>query len=259
MAVECPRCKASIEEGVLTEGCGVCSECGYHFKLSTVERINCFCSDWREVEVDLSVLKSDPLNFHDKFSYSERLNRAREKSGLESALTVGMCRLSENLEVAMGVFDFDFLGGTMGIVVGEKIRALFDTAAEKGLPVVIFFSSGGARMQEGLFALMQMPKVTVVAEEFKATGLPFVSVLTHPTTGGVLASIAYRGDVVIAEPGADVGFTGKRIIRTLTGLEIPGEFQKAERVRELGYLDDVVDRREMRNYLVKLLEYLLDR
>ncbi len=257
MIKECPVCSTAISESEWMDNCGVCPNCGHHFSLSFAERRNCFCEKWEEINLGDNHLVVDPLDFKDKYPYKERLEKIRNKTGLMSAINCGICQLSNELLVAMGIFNFEFLGGTMGIVVGEKLRELFRVAVTKRIPVVIFFSSGGARMQEGLFSLMQMAKVTVIAEDFKKTGLPFISVITHPTTGGVLASIAYRGDIVIAEPGADIGFTGKRVIKTLLGYEIPEEFQKSEHTLWLGFVDKVVDRRNLKEFIIKLLNYLI--
>ncbi len=255
--MKCPLCgKLFSEEEFLHSG-GVCPACGFHLRLSVEQRISLTCDRWNSLSPELEYLK-DPLEFKDRYHYEERVERERRKTGRESAIELGRCWAGD-VDFMMGIFDFDFMGGTMGIVVGERIRYLFESAMREKKAVVIFFSSGGARMQEGLFSLMQMAKVTVVVDEFKSRcRKPFISVITHPTTGGVLASIVYQADIVIAEPGADVGFTGKRVIRKLYRRRIPSDFQKAERTLALGYLDDVVDRRELKDYLVKVVEFLSD-
>ena len=254
MSYTCPSCGATIDDDLFRENFGVCPKCGYHFQIAARERKNFFCDKWEKIPLENNVLE-DPLLFIDRIPYRVRVDKIRKKLSYESAIIIGKCWVKD-LIVTAGFFDFDFLGGTMGVLVGERLRKLFDFAAENKLPVIIFFASGGARMQEGLFSLLQMAKVTVASSEFKKTSLPYISVVTHPTTGGVMASIAYQGDVVIAEPGADVGFTGKRVIRSLYGGKIPQGFQKAEVALQKGYIDAVVDRRELKNYITQIFSYL---
>jgi acetyl-CoA carboxylase carboxyl transferase subunit beta len=202
---------------------------------------------------DLAI--GDPLGFVDSRPYPERMAQARRQSGRGDAVVVGTAKI-ENRAAALGIMDFDFMGGSMGVVVGEKLARLFDHAVARGLPVVVFSASGGARMQEGALSLMQMAKVAAAIARLRDARLPYISVLCDPTTGGVAASFAMLGDLNIAEPGALIGFAGRRVIEQTTNQKLPDDFQRAEFLLAHGMLDAIVPRHQMRSTLARLLAIL---
>ena len=208
---------------------------------------------WRELLADLAV--GDPLGFVDSRPYSKRMEQARANSGRNDAVVVGIGKI-ENRPVAIAVMDFEFMGGSMGVVVGEKVARLFDLAGERKLPVVIFVASGGARMQEGALSLMQLGKVSSAIARFRDARLPYISVLCDPTTGGVAASFAMLGDLNISEPGALIGFAGRRVTAQTANQELPENFQSAEFMLAHGMLDAIVPRHQMRFTLARLLGML---
>ncbi len=245
----CPHCGLKFDEAGLASGHYICPTCGGYLRMSSTERINDLLDADSFVEWDRIVGETDPLGFP---GYPEKLESAREKSGLEEAVRTGEGRIA-GLRLAVGIMDSTFFMGSMGSVVGEKVCRLVDRAIEERLPVVIFTASGGARMQEGLVSLMQMAKVSCAIARHADAGLPYVSVLTDPTTGGVTASFAMQGDVILAEPHALIGFAGQRVIRDTIRQELPEGFQTAEFALEHGLVDAIVERGELREAIAHIL------
>ncbi len=245
----CQRCGLSFDEASLASGHSTCPSCGGYFRMSSAERIDDTLDAGSFEEWNRSVPETDPLGFP---GYGGKLAAQRAKTGLEEAVRTGEGRIA-GLRVAVGIMESQFFMGSMGSVVGEKLCRLVERATDERLPVVIFTASGGARMQEGLVSLMQMAKVSCALARHGEAGLPYLSVLTDPTTGGVTASFAMQGDVVLAEPGALIGFAGQRVIRDTIKQELPEGFQTAEFALEHGLIDAIVERAEMRSTLAHLL------
>ena len=253
--VKCPACSEVIYKNELDRSLKVCPKCNYHFRISARERVD-LLSDDHSFEEGYSTLRTnDPLSFKDSVKYKERLKKAEKKSDTSEALICGSAKINGQ-PVMLGVFNFFFLGGSMGIVVGEKLARAVEQATDRGVPMIIVSASGGARMQEGIFSLMQMAKVTAALVRHGEKGLPYISVLSDPTTGGVAASFAMLGDLIIAEPGALIGFAGPRVIEQTIHRKLPEGFQRAEFLLEHGMLDAVVSRDEMKETLGKMLELL---
>jgi acetyl-CoA carboxylase carboxyl transferase subunit beta len=231
----------------------VCSECGYHRRFTAEEYIELLtdAGTWREYFANLR--SQDPLSFE---SYSDRLVSAEKKAGTSDAIYTGFGRL-EGLPYHLGVMNFAFMGGSMGSVVGEKIARLARRSADKRLPLVLVCTSGGARMQEGVLSLMQMAKTSAAIGQLKQDGIPFLTILTDPTTGGVSASFAMQGDAILAEPGAVIGFAGQRVIKQTIGQDLPEGFQTAEFLLEHGQIDDVVPRGSLRETTARLMRHML--
>jgi acetyl-CoA carboxylase carboxyl transferase subunit beta len=253
---KCIACGAILYNKELRRNFKVCVKCGHHFRLSAQERITYVTDRHSFVEMDAALRTTDPLGWRDeKGKYRDVINKlkAKEKTGGPvEAMVTGRCRIV-NIPVMLGVFDNTFMMGSMGAVVGEKIVRLMEAAIEEKKPVVVFSSSGGARMQEGIFSLMQLSKVSAAIAKVGAARIPFISVLTDPTTGGVAASIAMQGDIIIAEPRALVGFAGPRVIEQTIKQKLPPGFQRAEFLLEHGMVDRIVSRMEMRDELARLL------
>jgi acetyl-CoA carboxylase carboxyl transferase subunit beta len=225
---------------------------GHHFPISARARIAKLFDEGSFVEMDMKVKSSDPLKFVDSQPYPERLKRYEKDSGLPEAVVSGTGKI-HGIEVSVAVMDFRFCGGAMGAAAGEKITRAIEAAAKKKIPCLIFSASGGARMQEGIYSLMQMAKTSAALGRLAAAKLPFISILTHPTMGGVTASFATLGDVIIAEPGALIGFAGARVIKDTTKQTLPAGFQTAEFLLKHGLIDQIVSRLEMRDRLRDLL------
>lgn len=254
-SLPCPGCAAELKAAALAEFLWVCPACGHHFPLAARQRLEQIADRGSFTEWDAEVGSLDLLNFVDRMPYHERLRLARERTSLKEAVLTGAARIGGH-SVAVGVFDFRFMGGSMGCAVGEKLARLFGRAAARGLPVLLVVASGGARMQEGCYALMQMGKVTAAAVSFKRATLPYVALLTDPTTGGVAASIAYQADIVLAEPGAVIGFAGKRVIEDTIKMRLPAGAQRAEALQERGFVDIVVPRPQLAPMLARLFALL---
>jgi acetyl-CoA carboxylase carboxyl transferase subunit beta len=254
---KCPSCGEMLYRKDLEANLSVCSKCNYHFRMHAFDRINALV-DADFVEIGEQITPGDPLNWTDKRPYFEKLDSDRAKSSLSEAIVTGFATL-DGFPVALGVMDFNFRGGTMGTVVGERVTHLLEEARRRKLPCVIFTASGGARMEEGMLALMQMAKTTQAVERFMADGNAYVTVLTDPTTGGVSASFAFQADVIIAEARASIGFAGRRVIEQTLRQKLPENFQTAEFLLEKGHIDMVVPRAEIRPTLVRVLDYLVDR
>ncbi len=253
--VNCIKCGETSTRDAFAQNFEVCPHCGAHHALSSTEwrRLLLDEGSWAPWDEALSPL--DPLQFQDGRSYPERAAAAAAKSHTQDAIDTGEATMS-GLPVAYGAFVFAFMGGSMGGVVGEKLARMFERAAEKKLPVVLLSASGGARMQEGILSLMQMAKSVAAREAYKASGMPFISVLLHPTTGGVAASYAFLGDVNIGEHGALIGFAGPRVIETTIHQTLPEGFQRAEFLLERGMLDRVTSRLAMKQEFTTLLRHL---
>jgi acetyl-CoA carboxylase carboxyl transferase subunit beta len=227
----------------------------YHMRMSATARLKSMFDGETWFDVGVPEVAPDPLRFRDERRYSDRLRDARTKTGLNDAIKLGFGKL-EGLGVVMAVQDFDFMGGSLGMAAGEAVIKGLETATQKGTPFILFVASGGARMQEGIFSLMQMPRTTVAVEMLREAGKPYIVVLTNPTTGGVTASYAMLGDVHIAEPGALIGFAGPRVIEQTIREKLPEGFQRAEYLRDHGMVDMVVHRHELRPTLARLCRLL---
>ncbi len=228
---------------------------GYHFPITSEDRIRFLLDEGSFEEFDVGLRSKDPLGFVDAVPYTERLERYRKKSGLVEGVICGVGSI-EGMALSLAVMDFRFSAGSMGSVVGEKITRAIERATDRGIPLVIFSSSGGARMQEGILSLMQMAKASAALARLDDAGLPFISVMTNPTTGGVTASFASLGDLILAEPGALIGFAGPRVIRETTNQDLPEGFQSSEFLLKHGLIDQIVPRTEMRDRLRDILQLL---
>ena len=252
---KCPACDAQVFNRQLERSGRICPGCGHHFRMSIGERIDLLLDPGSFEERDAGLEAIDRLGFHDDRPYDQRLEASRVKTGLRDALVWGVGRI-DGRRVAIGIFDFRFMGGSMGSVVGEKLARCFETALTERIPAVVVSASGGARMQEGTLSLMQLAKTTAPLVRLDEAGIPFVAILTDPTTGGVLASFASLGDVIIAEPGALIGFAGARVASDTVGEELPEGFQTAEFLLKHGFVDLVVPRPELRATLARVLRLL---
>lgn len=253
--VKCDGCAEILYERRLSENAHVCPQCGHHFRIPADEYVGLLLDDGFLEEFDTNLRSTDPLGFVDSKPYTERVESAIEKVGPADAIRTGRGRLDDR-EVHLGAMDFGFIGGSMGSVVGEKIRRLTDRATQESSPLIIISASGGARMQEGILSLMQMAKTAAALERLAEEGNPYISVLTHPTTGGVTASYAMLGDVIISEPGALIGFAGPRVIKETIRQDLPEGFQRAEFLLAHGMLDRIVPRVEMKSVLSTLLHHM---
>jgi acetyl-CoA carboxylase carboxyl transferase subunit beta len=252
---KCPSCDSQIFTKQLQRNLRVCPTCGHHFRMGIGERLELLVDKGSFVEQDAGLVSGDPLAFHDEKPYTDRLELARVKTGLREAAVWGTARI-DGQEVAIALFDFSFMGGSMGSVVGEKVARCFEAALAARIPAIVVAASGGARMQEGTLSLLQLAKTTAPLARMDVAGIPFISVLTDPTTGGVLASFASLGDVILAEPRALIGFAGARVASGTVGEELPEGFQSAEFLLEHGFVDMVVPRAELRTTLGRLLKLL---
>jgi acetyl-CoA carboxylase carboxyl transferase subunit beta len=248
----CPRCGSHYREDELTRTLRVCAQCGHHFPVGARERIAQLVDEGSFVEEDAELRSADPLGFFDLRPYTERLVEAEMSTGLGDAIVCGRASI-EGCECRLAVMDFAFMGGSMGSAVGEKFARACESAGAARVPLVSVSASGGARMQEGILALMQLPKTIAAVEELHDRGGALLSVLTHPTTGGVLASFASLGDVVLAEPGALMSFAGPRVVAQTTREKLPDDFGLAESNFRFGHLDAIVPRAELRPTLARLL------
>ncbi len=251
----CKKCNAPLAPGELERTLRVCPRCGYHYPLPAHERVAQLADKGTVAFVAEEVEPVDPLAFVDLRAYPDRLAEAKFSTGLSEAFLAALCEIA-GMPAALGVLDFKFLGGSMGSVVGERFYRLAKVAVEQHRPLVIVAGSGGARMQEGLFSLMQMAKTVVAVQMLGRAGLPYITVLTHPTTGGVFASFATVADIIIAEPGAVMSFAGARIIEQTTREKLPPGFGSSESQLAHGQVDMVVERRELKDRLARCLAFL---
>jgi acetyl-CoA carboxylase carboxyl transferase subunit beta len=254
---KCQKCTHLIFDKELDETLKVCPKCGHHFPIGARERINALVETCSFQEMDADVVSVDPLNFTDKIPYTTRVQEYQAATKLKDAVITGIGKIAE-YRVGLGVMDFSFIAASLGSVVGEKLTRLVETATNKGLPVIIISASGGARMQEGMFSLMQMAKTCAALAYHAKSKLPYISVLTDPTYAGVMASYASIGDLIIAEPGALIGFAGPRVIKDTTQAELPQGFQTAEFLLDHGLIDAIVPRKEMKTRLIGYLDYLTE-
>jgi acetyl-CoA carboxylase carboxyl transferase subunit beta len=249
---KCPECAAILYTKDLRRSFGVCLKCSHHFRLGAQQRIALLADRHSFIELDAALKTSDPLNFRGKEKYKDTLKRAEKTSGSAESVISGRARIL-NIPVMLGIFEFAFIGGSMGVVAGEKLTRAIEIGRDERRPVIIVSASGGARMQEGIFSLMQMAKVSAALARLGQARVPYISVLTHPTTGGVAASFAMLGDVIIAEPRALIGFAGPRVIERTINQKLPPGFQRSEFLLDHGMLDRIVHRAEMRDELALIL------
>ena len=254
--VKCPECDNSLYKGELHDSLQVCTHCKYHFRFPARERLSILFDDGKYERLDEDVTSGDPLEFVDTKPYKDRIEQAKKASGLPEAIVSGKGTVGGHLVYA-GAMDMSFIGGSMGSAVGEKITRLIERALENKGAVIVFAASGGARMQEGTLSLMQMGKISAALSLLHEARLPFVSVLTDPTTGGVTASFAMLGDVIMAEPKALIGFAGPRVIEQTIRQKLPKGFQRSEFLLEHGMVDLVADRREMRDAIIRVLDFMM--
>jgi acetyl-CoA carboxylase carboxyl transferase subunit beta len=248
----CPSCHSHYRDDELEAALWVCAHCGHHFPMRARARVDFLADDGSFVEEATDLHSEDPLGFFDLRPYTERIAEAELSTGLSDAMVIGQATL-DGRGCELAVMDFKFMGGSMGSVVGEKFSRACDSAAERGVPLISVTSSGGARMQEGILALMQLPKTVCAVEDLHDAGQPLLSVMAHPTTGGVLASFATLGDVLLAEPGALMSFAGPRVVQQITREKLPEDFGLAEQNLRFGNIDAIVPRPELRDTLSTLL------
>lgn len=254
--LKCTHCNELIHTNELEQNVNCCPKCDYHYRLSANERVNILADASSFVELFDDLQAVDALNFTDTETYVSRLATAKAKSGSSEAVIVGTCAINEH-PIALGVFDFNFMGGSMGSVVGERLTRLIEHALEHSLPLIIVSTSGGARMQESILSLMQMAKTSAALAKLSEARIPYISVLTNPTTGGVTASFASLGDIMIAEPNALICFAGPRVIEQTIGHQLPPGAQKSEFLLEHGMIDCIVNRKELKEKLSDLLEFFV--
>lgn len=252
--MRCVNCSELLDGKVFEKGLKVCPKCSHHYKMTARERTDLMIDKATFEEWDSDMVSADPLEFEDLKAYPERLREAENKSGMKDAVITGTGRM-EHLPVAFGAMDFNFIGGSMGSVVGEKVTRMMERALEHRLPVVMVAASGGARMMESMYSLMQMAKTSGAVARLDQQRLLYISVLTNPTTGGVTASFASLGDVVIAEPGALIGFAGPRVIQQTIKQELPEGFQRSEFTVDHGMVDMIVHRKDLKQTISRLLRY----
>jgi acetyl-CoA carboxylase carboxyl transferase subunit beta len=255
--VKCDGCAEILYRPELEKSCWTCAKCNYHFRIDSKKYIALLLDEGSFHEEDADLRPTDPLRFRDSKKYPDRIEAARKKTGMNDAIRAGRGAV-KGIPVSVAILDFSYMGGSMGSVVGERIARVTRRAIEERRGVITLASSGGARMQEGILSLMQMAKTSAMLAKLADEGLPHIAILTHPTTGGVTASFASLGDVVIAEPKALVGFAGPRVIRETIGQELPEGFQRAEFLLEHGFVDRIVHRLDLRDELAELLAFFGD-
>jgi len=254
MWIKCSGCNEIVYKREVQDNLKVCPKCGFHFKLTAVERCELIFDNGEYKQLDKELYPTDPLKFVDSKKYKDRIKEHQAKANMPDAVMNTEGKIF-GCSAAVSVMDFKFMGGSMGSVVGEKVTRGFERAAQKNIPMITIASTGGARMQEGMLSLMQMAKTSQAAARFGQTGNLFISVLTDPSTAGVMASFAMLGDIIISEPRALVGFAGPRVIRETIGEELPEGFQSAEFVQEHGFIDIVVERKRLKRVLGSLLTF----
>ena len=252
--IKCPGCRLTIWKADLDANLNICTKCGYHFKLGARERIDILLDPGYEL-VDGGLRSTDPLNFVDVKSYKQRLRKAQEATGLDDAILNAVGWLGPH-KIVLSAMEYRFIGGSMGAVVGETIARAVDRAREGRMPLIVIAASGGARMMEGVISLMQMAKISTALAQLDDAKVPYICILTDPTTGGVTASFAMLGDLNVAEPGALIGFAGPRVIEQTIRQKLPEGFQRSEFLLEHGFLDAVVPRKEMKDYLIRALDFM---
>ncbi len=252
---KCPSCREALLTQELKKNLHVCPHCSHHFVMPTRDRVQFIIDDGSWVEHDARIESVDPLGFRDSKKYPDRVRAAKKQTGLSDALMAGSGAIA-GFPVEAGFFAFEFMGGSMGSVVGEKITRVYERALARRVPALIFCASGGARMQEAILSLMQMAKTSAAIGRLREAGVPIFSILLHPTTGGVAASFAMLGDVIVAEPKALIGFAGARVIQNTIRQSLPAGFQRSEFLLKHGFVDMIVDRREFKDVLGRLIRFL---
>lgn len=252
--IKCLGCRQTIWKADLEANLNVCPKCQYHFKINATQRLSLLLEPGFEL-VDKGLRSTDPLNFSDIKPYKQRLKKAQEQTGLDDAILNAVGQMGPHA-VVVSAMEYGFIGGSMGAVVGETIARAVDRAREQKKPLIVVAASGGARMMEGVVSLMQMAKISTALAQLDDAGVPYICVLTDPTTGGVTASFAMLGDLNIAEPGALIGFAGPRVIEQTIRQKLPEGFQRSEFLLEKGFLDAVVHRRDMKDYLIRALHFM---
>ena len=255
--VRCDECGAHLYKRELEDNLQVCVHCSFHFRIGAYDRLEKIFDDSHCEELDAEVISTDPLGFVDSKPYLKRISQAQHATGLPEAVITARGKVGGH-RVLAGAMDMNFIGGSMGSAVGEKITRLIERAINENGAVIIFSASGGARMQEGTLSLMQMAKISAALAALEERHLPFISVLTDPTTGGVTASFAMLGDLILAEPKALIGFAGPRVIEQTIRQKLPKDFQRSEFLLEHGMIDGIVDRRQMRPFLIKSLNFMMN-
>lgn len=254
--LKCTHCNELIHSNELEKNMNCCPKCDYHYRLSVDERIVSLADKDSFKELFINLKPTDPLKFTDSEPYASRIESAKEKSGREEAVVTGTCTIG-SYPAALAILDFNFMGGSMGSVVGEKLTRLIELAEEKKYPLIIVSTSGGARMQESIFSLMQMAKTSAALAKLGESKVPFISILTNPTTGGVTASFASLGDIILAEPNALICFAGPRVIEQTIGHKLPPDAQKSEFLLKHGMIDCIVRRHELKQKLIDLIPFLI--
>ena len=249
---KCPECSEVVYRKDLIANANVCSKCGFHNRIDSLERISLIADENSFEAIDTELSPTDPLGFKDRRAYADRIRESQASTGLKDGVITGICEI-ESKQLALAVMDFRFMGGSMGSVVGEKITRLIEKATKSEIPLLIVCASGGARMQEGMLSLMQMAKISGALERHREANLLYMPLLTHPTTGGVTASFAMLGDLILAEPKALIGFAGRRVIEQTLREKLPDDFQTAEYLQEHGFVDMIVPRTKLRSTLSTLL------
>ncbi len=255
MWTKCDSCGEVTYTAELVQNLRVCPVCEHHHRMPTHERIASIMDDGSWTELDTELRSGDPLEFKDQKAYRDRLKAAVQKCKMPDAFVSGLGDL-DGVPASVGFFAFEFMGGSMGSVVGEKVTRVFERARERNVPALVFSASGGARMQEGILSLMQMAKTSAARGRLRDAGIPYISVLLNPTTGGVAASFAFLGDVIVAEPRAQIGFAGARVIQQTIGQELPEGFQRAEFLLEHGMVDRIIHRADLKDQLGSILRLL---
>ncbi|MBS91904.1 MAG: acetyl-CoA carboxylase carboxyl transferase subunit beta [Rickettsiales bacterium] len=251
----CPKCSQMLLKKELESNLYVCKHCDYHFRISAKKRLECTFGN-NYMIMDTPRIKPDPLKFKDSKKYAERLKEAQKKNSVQDSVLVASGTLGKR-KIVSAIFDFNFMGGSMGMAAGEAIVTACEFSKKNHLPLIIFSSSGGARMQEGILSLMQMPRTVIAVNSLSKTNIPFISVLTDPTTGGVSASFAMLGDIIIAEKNATIGFAGSRVIEETIKEKLPQDFQKSEYLMEKGMIDIVLHRKDLSKKIQDILDFLI--
>lgn len=255
--VKCDKCHSLMYYKEIENRFNVCPKCGHHMRLGAKDRIKLMCDEDSFTEYDSELYPTDPLKFVDKKSYKKRIAENTEKTGKNSSVISGECKIND-ISAQIVVFDFSFMGGSLGSVEGEKITRAIKRCIEKRQPLIIISASGGARMQESTFSLMQMSKTSAALKLLDKEKLPYISILTDPTMGGVSASFAWLGDIIIAEPGALIGFAGQRVIKQTIGADLPEGFQTAEFLLEHGLIDAIVERNEHKKFVSDMIKIFMN-
>ena len=254
---KCPSCSDVLYHRELARNYWVCGNCNHHLRITTDQYLDLLCDEGSWHETHRGITSKDPLDFKDSKRYKDRIKASLKKTGRDDAIVVGRCEI-QHIPVQLGVMDFEFMGGSMGSVVGEKIARMLQDALQRREAAIILSRSGGARMQESLLSLMQMAKTSAMLSRLREEGIPFISLITNPTTGGVTASFAMLGDVNIAEPGALIGFAGPRVIQQTINSELPEGFQLSEFLLEKGMIDMIVPRKQLKERLVEILDWFVE-